>query len=109
MKLLNLPSCSHYRQITITLVSAVLLVVALCMCVHMYLCVHTRVHACVFVCVFVFVCVCVHRVWRIYVRNLPSVCPSKFPFSIPFFLEAKKGKKESLLNRQKNRFLPSVY
>ena len=76
---------------------------------HSHACLHTRVHACVFVCVFVFVCVCVHRVWRIYVRNLPSVCPSKFPFSIPFFLEAKKGKKESLLNRQKNRFLPSVY
>ena len=46
--LLNLPSGSHYGQIVITLVSAVLLVVALCVCVHV------RMY---------FVCICVSLCW----------------------------------------------
>lgn len=103
--LLNLPSCSHYRQITITLVFAVLLLVALCVCACVCMYIFVCAVVCVCVCVMVYVC----RVWTIHIRNLLSVCPSEFPFSVPFFLQAKKGKKESLLNCQKHRFLPSVY
>lgn len=43
----------------VTLVSAVLLLMAVCMSARMC------------------VCLCVRRIWRIYIRNLPSACPSE--------------------------------
>ena len=87
--LLNLPLGSHYGQVTSTLVSAVLLLVALCVCVHVrinFVCISVSLCWGMYMCVCACVMVCVCRVWRIYIRNLPSLCPSEFPFSIPFFL-----------------------
>lgn len=80
--LLNLPSGSHYGQIIITPVSAVLLLVALCMCACTYVFVCICVSLCWGMCLCVYGCVVVYvcRIWRIYIRNLPLFVPVNFHF-----------------------------
>lgn len=95
--LLNLPSGSHYGQITITLVSAVLLLVALCACVHVrmyFVCICVSLCwgmcLCVYGCVVVYVC----RIWRIYIKNLPLFVPVNFHFLFLSSCKPRKAKKK---------------
>lgn len=65
----------------VTLVSAVLLLMAVCMSARMC------------------VCLCVRRIWRIYIRNLPSACPSEWVnFHFPFLHPSKARRKFAQLS-----------